>query len=311
MSTPIELAKFEDSAAGQAILALNEADSVFTDFTEFTTELVRNVIETVVKASMDQLEAYADLVAVVSGTMADYEQRTFPDLEGEVLKYINTHIKPSYGGESWTEDATSDGVEAVALASEKIGEFKALFSGVFANFEAHGVPGVADYVIEDVIVEEVNQDSTSYTIIPADLFHLAKAKFQREIKMSYDKLVTILKLGMQKIVFTEGLIATSISFKVSSRDFAKVTSTDRKEYTVTNSLGWAKGTLSWRLKEAAFNTGSLTGSRSTNKIEVKTFDVEQSASTNIDATITGKVELRFRSETFPTFDATAALPAVP
>src|SRR5947199_2466465 len=96
--TPLQINKLEDSAAGRAIAAVNNAAGILHEFVDFTSDLVRNVFKTMIDSSIEQFEAYADLVAKVSGTVAEYEYKSLGgDTGAAALKYINEVVLPAFG----------------------------------------------------------------------------------------------------------------------------------------------------------------------------------------------------------------------
>lgn len=306
---PLHLNQLESSATGRAIDAVIKGQVVLDTFVDFTTDLVRNVVQTVVQSSMDQLQAYAELVANVSGTLADYEQRMFPDVDGESVKYINGYIKPNFGDVvNWTADVTQTGTTAVALDPTKIADFKQVFSGLVVNFKQNGASAVADHSIGDIITEVAATTTApaTATIIPADLFEFARAKIKRDIKASYDKLVMVLKIGMQKIVITDGKIYTKLTFHVGGADTDALQSSSTQVDYSARSSGWGVG-LSGSIMRKAFGlgfNGGYSSSRSNSTLKVNVVNEQKSAVTTLDVDITGGVELRFRSDYFPSFDPT-------
>lgn len=294
--TPIELNDLEESASGKAVAAITSGAPVFENFVDFTTSLVTNVIEVIVGSTIDQLEAYADLVANVSGTVAEYQARTFPNLEaegGDAIKYINDVIGPTYGATTpWVALDNPGGVIAsttIDLDPAKLSEFLAQFGGIL----------VSDKPIGDIAVIP---DPAAPAISSENLYAFTVAKFKKQTQTGYDQLVTILKLGMQKVVITNGRIATSLVFKSSGRDSDSAQSTEKKssDLVVGANIG---GTLSKRLMKKA-TTGKLAISGKYSQSQLSVLTEQKSATNSVDITITGGVELNFRTESFPSFDPT-------
>ncbi|MFV8755025.1 hypothetical protein ACNOYE_31125 [Nannocystaceae bacterium ST9] len=298
MSNPLQASQFESAAMTAASKTLGSP--VFATFVDFTTDLVQNVVQTVIQSSIDQLQAYSEIVAKVSGTLADYEQRTFPNIDGEAEKYMNGYIKPNFGDPSWTEDVTKNTNVQVGLAPNKTEEFKAMFSGLVVEFKITSEAAATKHIIDDIII--VSGDDRS--VVPADLFHFARATIKRDIKSSYDQLLMILKLGMQKIVITDGKIYTKLTFHLSTTDTAEqqsiVTTTD---YSYKSS-NW-NANLSGKLMKKAFGASAgfaYASSKAASTLEVSVVNAKTSSVSTMDIDIVGGVELKFRSDYFPSID---------
>lgn len=286
MSTPLELNQLAQSGTGRALDAMLKGQEVLDTFVEFTSDLIRNVIETIISTSMEQLQAYAELVASVSGTVENYEQRTFPDIDGETAKYVNGYIKTNFGDSSWTGEITANKAETLTISAAKIPDFKALFAGLI----------VAESTVESII--------QNGAVKPSELFDFAKAKLKSEIKSSYDKLIMILKLGMQKIVITKGKIYTKMTFHVHGEDSDQQDVSNTVTDSLAKSSSWG-ASLSGRLRKKAYQvsaSGYYNAKKSSSVVKVNVVNEKKSAVTTIDIDITGGVELEFKSDYFPSID---------
>jgi hypothetical protein len=303
---PLELNKLEESATGRAIDAVLKGQAVLDNFVDFTSGLVRNVFGTLVDSTMEQLEAYAELVASVSGSLQQYEQRTFPNLEGDtgdVIKYIANYVRPTFADASWTTFSRAGAVYApttIKIDAAKLADFKAHYAGVVATVQVTGDSSAVEHTISDAnVIEAAN------TMPAARLYAFTLAKFRKELKASYDKLLILLKLGMQKLVITEGRIMTKMTFHVTaSESDAQQSSSATTDYTVqTSHIG---GNLSGSVLKRAigFQLGGSRTKQST-AIKVNVVNEQKTAVTTLDTDIMGAVELKFRSDYFPSFDPAA------
>ncbi len=309
MSDPITINKLQDSAAGRAIEAVKAASGTLDQFSEFTTSLVRDIFKTVITASIDQLEAYADLVSKVSLSLADYEAKIIgagADLDKRARSYADGVVLPVYGklDGSGNPPKITDASGAlitvpdnVQLDITKLDDFKLVFDGITVTILA------VQKTIADVLIDP----TTAPKIKNQDLSDFCKARLKRDVKKSYDQLVTILKLGMQKIVVTEGEIRTSITFHVDSTDSDSKTSSDSTTDYEQRSRSFGAGlriggTFGKITGSLAMGYGS---SRFNSKLKVNVVNESKTAVTNTSTDITGSVLLRFKSDYFPSFDAAA------
>lgn len=297
---PIALNKLEASATGRALEALIKGQVVLDTFADFTTNLVREVLNTIVQSSMDQLEAYGELVASVSGSISDFEKRSFPNLPDDVVAYVNQHILPTFcAARTVAFTKTSTGTSTVLTDQKQA--FIEHFAGIVATI------GSTEKVIDDATV----LNTTDNSIADENLRAFATAKFKKEIKANYDRLVAILKLGVQKVVITDGKINTRLTFHVAGSDTDALQSSQAQtDYSVVSrSFGGSlsgRGSLVGKIFKGV-GTLNLGGNRSryNSTVKVSVVNEQKTAVTALDVDIMGGVELKFRTDYFPSFDPTS------
>lgn len=318
-SEALKINEFEKSATGRAFAALAQFDAVSNTFVDFTTSLVRDVFRTLVDSSIEQLEAYADLVAKVSGSLADFEVRMVGDtaeFNKRGLSFFNDVVLPSFT--SITTPYTSSDYSSftpvgnVVFDLAKLTDVKAAFAGVSADYGAPGSPDLKAF--EDKLVG-ANGDEMS----PADLHKFCVAKLRADVKGSYDKLVMILKLGMQKLVVTDGEIKTSLTFHVDSKDTDELTRTQVEQDYTQKTLNWGvaggfggsrklSGKLSGNIISRSMGgsiSGSIGGGSLKTSLKVNVMNEKKTAVTNAAVDITGGVTIHFKSDYFPSVDPSA------
>ena len=319
--------KLEDSAMGRVLGALDQFDSVSNTFVDFTTSLVRDVIRTVTDSTIEQLEAYADLVSKVAGTLQDYEVRmvgSSNDFELRGFQYLNDVVRPSLTALTTeiTNANASPPYGAFTPANvdfgAKVDDAKSLFAGVSADF------GSGDVAFESRLAPTAGgtPDGTGTFMATADLHKLCVAKLRKDIKGSYDKLVTILKLGMQKIVITEGEVKTSLTYHLDSTDSDELTSTQVEQDILQRTTSWGVkggfggsrklgGKLGGNIISRSLG-GSISGgvgqTSNRTKVKINVMNEKKTAVTNSSVDITGSVLLRFKSDYFPSVDPATVTP---
>jgi hypothetical protein len=342
MSNTLTLNKLGDSATGRALDAAVQGSAVLTTFVDFTSDLVRNVFETLITSSMEQLTAYADLVSQVSGSLANYEDRTLGDINVASLKYMNEVVLPRFGdmtssqyvlSANQTYDIFTSGnntIATISLDATKLTDFNALFAGVTATLTPVAPPANPPTTPADVAIDGfdpaditntlkiIDQSVTPPVIKTQYLFAFSKAILKRDVKKSYDLLVTILKLGMQKIVVTDGEIHTKLTFHVDAADTDETTSSQSQVDTSVQSTSFVKnrafgggssasGKLGKFLLSASFSGGASStkaGASSQSTVRVNVANEKHTAQTSIAIDILGEVTVKFRSDFFPSFDPT-------
>jgi len=312
--TPLEINKLENSAIGRAIAALSAFDSTQKSFVDFTTHLLHDVFKILLDATIEQLEAYADLVANVSGSLEAFETRMVGDqaaFEARAVTYINEVVIPSFA------DTTLFPGPVVAAGTPspfkfdplKLDAAKAAYAGVVI------VAGTTEKAFTDFL--------TTNDMNTPDLIALTVAKLKQDVKGSYDKLVTILKIGMQKLVVTDGEVKTSLTWHLNATDTDEITSSDTSQLFDQRAINWnvsrvaaRSSGISGKLFGMTFGrtrgvvtTAGASGSRTRTELKVQVVNEKKTAVTNLNIDITGSVMVHFKSETFPPFDPAAAAPA--
>ncbi|HYL75837.1 MAG TPA: hypothetical protein VEU96_16625, partial [Bryobacteraceae bacterium] len=130
-----------------------------------------------------------------------------------------------------------------------------------------------------------------YSVSPGILEDFASRKFRVQ---DYNLMVTILKLGMQKLVIQNGMVRTKLTFHIDTTAISASSSTDVSSQ--SQSVG-ARAGFSW----GGFGAS---GSYSSSIYRVHVVNETSSAATNLSIDILGEVQINFRTETFPTIDPT-------
>lgn len=321
MPTTTELSKNENTAITRAIAALSAFDSTQQSFVGFTTHLLHDVYKILLDATVEQLEAYADLVANVSGTMADFEVRMVGDaaaFEARALDYINTVVIPSFGlSPPLTGPVTAPGTPATfPFDPTTIETARTAYAGAVAKI------GGQDKDFSAALTTSAGAGGATYTMPTADLIALTIAKLKLDVKSSYDKLVTILKIGMQKLVVTDGEVKTALTWHLHANDsdersassttqaFEQSASSWGVSHAATRSLGLSGKLfgLTFGRTRGSVTTAGASGSRGRTELRVQVVNEKKTAVTDLEVDITGSVTIRFKSETFPPVDPTAVAP---
>jgi hypothetical protein len=328
---PVNIAQLENSAAGRALELISATN--LNKFVDFTSGLVREVFKTLISSTLEQLDAYAELVATVSGTLQQYEEKAVGDVDAAAVDYLNKVVLPSFepAGTSPPQQilATSQAATLISLDSAKKNDLIAFFGGVTAQVVTVPTPGptptpvVGDLdTFDRLLVENTTATPPTLQISVGNLKSFAAARLRRDLKLSYEKLVAILKLGMQKIVVTEGRINTALTFHVTSQDADERTASDTQVNASTRAFNWALGGGMWGTRSLSGTiqsfvlsrnsifsfSGSVGGSNSNTSTQVSVVNEKSTATTTLAFDITGSLELKFRSDFFPSFDPTTVAP---
>lgn len=269
-------------AAADAFKDIYKLDQM--PFVTFTTSLVRDVYKVIIDSSIEQLQAYAGVVSDLTKPVAEYQEAiTGINFQGgsaavanlpPLLDYVNSVLGLAVTGQGATatiaKPTTDDQVSTIV---EQLGD---------VTTSDNKTPATV-----------VKKDTVP---VPAELLELIYKKLDQETKKSRDLLVTILKIGMQKVVVTDGLIATKLVFHVDASDTQTRNSSEVEQR--ANSWGVsANASAKW-----GWGKANVSGGYQASNLSVKAVNERSMSAVNMSADIMGEVRINFRTETFPAAD---------
>lgn len=204
------------NAGSRALAAASQLEKI--GFVDFTVDLVKGVYEVIVNASMEQLEAYAELVTKVSKSLEEYQDEVLGPDEAEKQEKAENYITEVLGFKKQDTYTLTDD-QATALREH--------LAGISVQEDEQN-KGIDDYI---------TVSGTSKEITHENLVKIVLEKLKKSTEHSYDLLKTILKIGMQKVVVTNGEIRTKLTFHIDASDDYSKTS---NQYS-NNSSGWGIG----------------------------------------------------------------------
>ncbi|MGI6421293.1 MAG: hypothetical protein ACOX0N_03690 [Syntrophomonadaceae bacterium] len=273
------------NAGSRALAAASQLEKI--GFVDFTVDLVKGVYEVIVNASMEQLEAYAELVTKVSKSLEEYQDEVLGPDEAEKQEKAENYITEVLGFKKQDTYTLTDD-QATALREH--------LAGISVQEDEQN-KGIDDYI---------TVSGTSKEITHENLVKIVLEKLKKSTEHSYDLLKTILKIGMQKVVVTNGEIRTKLTFHLDASDDYSKTS---NQYS-NNSSGWGVGGglsgsgtgLVGKIFGASLGIG-LSGGYSSRKLSVNVVNEKSTSATNVNVDILGEVRINFRTETFPAIEA--------
>ncbi|GAA3876822.1 hypothetical protein [Celeribacter arenosi] len=251
------------NAAGDQMASLVSA----VNFPDFVAGLIEGVFNAIVQTSIQQMEAYAAMVANVSKSVDQYMQDNVseaqamdnlvsaqPDLFEQDFSGDEAHVAPR-------QDANPD----------QMGGF----------LQSLGLPFDLDASEPETIKQEV---------VPA---------MRKSMAMDRQKLLaTMVLMGINRIVVTDGKIQASVVFDIDTKDVLRrnneVNTSFEQDYNRRHKTKSREGfwifTKSKTTDRARLNVTTNVDTNQTDESESKT---------NLKAKLTGNVDLRFKSDYFP------------
>lgn len=257
---------FQNAATQNAGTDLASAiDAV--DFPQFCASLIEGVFNAIVQTSIQQMEAYATMVANVAKSVDQYMQDNVS--EGQAMDQL-VSAQPDLFEQDWSGDDPNVAVRSDANEDQMGGFLQSL-----------GLPFDLDAGDEEVMTTQV---------VPA---------VRKSMAMDRQKLLaTMVLMGINRIVVTDGKIQASCSFSIDTKDVLRRnqeidTSFEQnynKRHNKKKKNGW------WIFS----NSKESERTRLNVKTDVDTNQTDESESkSQLKAKLTGNVDLRFKSDYFP------------
>lgn len=236
-------------AAGQAFTTLANA----VDFPKFVSNLIEGVYTSIVQSTIKQMKAFQSFMEAASKSVDQFAKDHIT--QGQASNFLQS----AFPSALQTDDSTGQLKYADGLDDSQKPDLK-------------GYLGMKD----DADLED--EDGQQKILYAAQLKMAAQRQHQ---------LTTMLLMGLQRIVVTDGEIKASVQFDVKSKDFAQ-----RDSYT-----------SAYDAKTHSDSDGSFWGTSSNVNTSVSTefADVKDKSTSEIEAKakLAGSVTVRFKSETFP------------
>jgi hypothetical protein len=257
-AAPVQPLRQSGGSLGRGVDAFGDVVDK-ADFPGFVRALVEGVFDSVVSASIKQMEAYATLVANVAKTADQYMRDNVSEDQARdwLLEKYPDHLEADFSGDQGILKTRSD------VDDSTMPDF----------MKDLGLPFPIDDLDDDVVEEQ---------LVP----HARK-------RMAMDRqqlLATMVLMGINRIVVTDGKISASVVFDLDVNTMRK----RHKERTTSfeyNSKYKSKSNP-WFSPSRSFE--------STTALNVDTKrDSDAEDETDLKVKMKGNVDLRFKSETFP------------
>ena len=247
-------------AADAGVGALGEAVNK-VNFPGFVSGLIEGVFNAIVQASIEQMEAYATLLQNVAKTADQYmkDNVTEDQARDYLVERYPDHLEADMSGEQGRVTARRDAD-----------------TGSMPDFmQDLGLPFPIDEVDDDIVEEE---------LVPAARKRMAIDRQQL--------LLTLVLMGINRIVVTDGKISASVVFTLNTTDLVTQHKDRTRTFEYSSKYRRRKSGFLWFKPRTKFEAET--------KLNVETHQDEDSeAKVNLKVQLKGNVDLRFKSETFP------------
>ena len=260
---------FEAGAAAQGVEQFgNLVNKV--DFPAFVGGLINNVFKTIVETTIEQMRAYGELVANVAKSTQDY---------------MNENIGPG-AGRDWLADRFPDLLDVETDDEAEVpGSRLALKGedGEAALAEINGALGL------EKPITDLSDPAEEIRLVNAARLAMAKSRQQL--------LASMVMLGINRIVVTDGTINAKVQFDMRSTDTAKrdykASMYDRQSMRNTNTSAFGFGMF-------GFGGGSVNRNEQSHVATVSTaLDETSESKLEMKAKLAGEVRVNFKSDYLP------------
>ncbi len=252
---------FQAAAVTQGVEAFGNLVKT-VDFPAFVSGLVQGVFQAVVDASIQQMRAFAELMAAASMTVDQFARDQVGS--GEARQQLVGRYPDAL---ELRDDG--DGVSRLQVRDDYDGDLSA----------------GADYGLDSV---DLSDPEGEEALVMAARREMAASRQQM--------LATMVLLGINRIVVTNGRINAKVVFDVEASDEAqrKAKAAAAQTHAVQTKAGFGGG-----LMPSILGTGGASvHTQHTTKVSSSVDDTSESKA-QLKAQLTGEVRLNFKSETFP------------
>jgi hypothetical protein len=294
---------------GVATRAMDVASRVQNlGFVEFTAGLINGTFDAIIGATIKQMQAYAALVADLAKTLVQFQAENVSDAQ------INAHLSNRYpdgaGGTSirtgYTFIATvADAVNGITAKTDRE-NMLAVVDALVLETKGLGAGKLTRVMLGFLELTstgaEPSQTRALMLFTEAEVVLVRKAIGVTLASSMMDHLRVMAREGMARIVITEGSIRTKLTFSVVSNEEQKTQQAKFRSDSF-NVGGSARARWGW---------GSAAIGSNYSKLNVNTVNEVSTASITVNTEMIGEVNLKFKTETFASFEApvvTAIAPA--
>jgi hypothetical protein len=250
------------------------------DFPNFVSGLIKNVFQAIVQSSIDQMRAYGELVANVAKTVDEFAQDNIT--QNNARDWLTAKYPDSLGISTGTDsDFADDGTQAPP--SPKL------------QGKGDGLETALQTISKDMAllkpVTDLSDQAEEARLVQAARLQMARGRQQL--------LASMVMMGINRIVVTDGLINAKVIFDMRAEDNASRKATASMSDTQTSSLtnkihadvgGWM----------SPYNASVDNEYKQDHIATVQSAVDDQSESkAQVKATLSGEVRVNFKSDYFP------------
>lgn len=222
-------------------------------FPTFVADLIKGTFNAIIDASIQQMEAFGELLSNVAKTVEDFMADNISDNASR--DWIVGAFPRNYAIQEQGDGATLSHNED--LNEEEASRMRRTLN----------------------LPEDADLSDAEDVIVPAARRHIAQSRQQM--------LSSMVLMGINRIIVTRGRIRAQMGFRIDTKDYATASSAEKfdTKTEVTARYGWFLSPV----KATAKTTVAYVSSN----------EKDSESEINVEANLTGEVDLQFKSDVFP------------
>jgi hypothetical protein len=256
-------------------------------FVDFTRGLITGTFDAVIEATIKQMNAYAKLVADLAKTLEQFQAENVTD--AQITAHLANRYPDGQGGTAvranYTFQDTPANPDTGAQAKTANAKFQEVVEALLSETKSLKVPLTRNADSLNVAATDTNVKAFTEAQIPL----IRTAIGQLLATNMIDHLRAMAREGMARIVITNGVIQSKLTFHVAATDADQRTQSqmtrDEVGVHLRASAGWGWGKASLGVDYTHLNVSTMNES---------SFD-----NVTMNAEIIGQVQINFKTETFP------------
>lgn len=250
------------------------------DFPTFVGGLIKNVFQAIVQSSIDQMRAYGELIANVAKTVDEFAQDNIT--QNNARDWLSAKYPDALGVNTGMDtDFADDGTQAPP--SPKL--------AATGENPSDDLKKISTDLNLDKPVTDISDEGEETRLVQGARLQMAKGRQQL--------LASMVMMGINRIVVTDGLINAKVIFAMRASDTASrkasASMSDRQSSSLTNKMHADTG--GWF---SPFNASVDNEYHQDHVATVQSAVDDQSESkAQVNATLSGEVRVNFKSDYFP------------
>lgn len=314
------------AAVDNAIASVAAANGYAQTYVNFTTKLVTDVMNALVASSISQMKAYAELVSQLESGLAAFKAATIPTtsivqwVESNVTETVSSPTALTQTPKALSQSSITaiqslytklvsilgqapNGIYVIPIGTDNTKYPKdmtnaSLVAGTI-TLDKYSIPSTdgstaTDYT-DPAKFATLNGLKDGNGNTPIDLLSAVKTMFAQEATNSYKQLDTLVQMGFQRIVITDGHILTKMTFEMQASDASQSSQFDDQSSGTSASLSVGGG-MPWLHASASV---------SHSEFRCKVANDHSQVSDQIHATMMGEVLVNYKSDYFPALPSQA------
>lgn len=277
-------------------------------FVDFTKGLIDGVFDALTEAHLEQIESYTAMVEALGTTLSDYINNTADGVDFEqIADFISGYTLPSLGDDQLDaiighlENPTGDSVHTVPTDESPMSESDTWW-GALINALGPAVTALVDKLPDaDAGTDLSAHEAGLNAVLAYDQMTAAKIPSYQNIydavaallvSNKYTLLQTLVTKGMMRLVVTEGLVETRLTFSTFESSTSRQETSARQRFVRRQRQVRASGPLK------SLKTRQRKVSRQ-RQVAVNTAKSFQQDTSGTQVSVFGRVQIKFKTDYAP------------